>query len=265
MDKRQIHTDGLSTGFHPGGNNERVLQQGLNLRLVQGELVCLLGLNGTGKSTLLRTLLGYQKPIAGEVHIMGQKLSELSIKDIARRVAVVLTDRIEDPFLTAFEVALTGRYPYGMMISSITAEDRRIVGDTFQRLSVSHLSDAVFQKLSDGEKQRVLIVRAIAQETPFIFMDEPVAYIDSPGKIMIMHLVRELADTYQKGVIMATHDVESAFHFADRLWLLGKNKAFEEGNPQKLARSGSLNRFFDRGDIVFDKETIRFRKKDLKS
>ena len=235
-----------------------MLHHGLDLSLASGSLVCLLGLNGTGKSTLLRTLMGAMDPLEGEVLLDEKEMRRFNIREVAKQIAVVLTEKIDDPFLTAFEVALTGRYPHGMMTGRITREDQRIVEDTFSRLSVRHLSGSVFRKLSDGEKQRVLIARAIVQETPFIFMDEPVAFIDSPGKVLIMHLVRELADTYGKGVLMATHDLESAFRFADRLWLLGKEHAFEEGKPSELAEAGSLNRFFDHENVVFDKNSNRF-------
>jgi iron complex transport system ATP-binding protein len=144
------------------------------------------------------------------------------------------------------------------MTGRIKAEDKIMVAETFGELSISHLAQRVFQNLSDGEKQRVLIARAIVQGTPFIFMDEPVAYVDSPGKIGVMHLISQLATKYGKGVLMATHDIESAFNHADRLWLLGEEKAFLEGSPVSLIENDSVNKFFDRDHVVFDKESRRF-------
>lgn len=258
MEKRSIHTDGLTTGYRLGRGSSKILHHDLNLELRQGELICLLGLNGTGKSTLLRTLLGMEKPLNGDVFIDGKQLNEISIKETAKLISVVLTDKIEDHFLTAFEVALTGRYPYGSMTGRLSQEDKRIVEDTFLQLSISHLSDAVFQKLSDGEKQRVLIARAIVQQTPFIFMDEPVAFVDSPGKIGIMHLIKQLAEKYSKGVLIATHDLESALNYGDKLWLLGYERSFEEGSPAHLVNSGSFNKFFDRENVTFDIQSRRF-------
>ena len=258
MSVKTIHTEALSTGYQLGRGKVKILHHDLNLQIRQGQLVCLLGLNGTGKSTLLRTLLGFEKAISGLVKIDDKNLNDISIREIARLISVVLTDRIEDHFLTAYEVTLTGRYPHGSMTGRVTLEDKLIVEDTFTQLSINHLSDSVFQKLSDGEKQRVLIARAIVQETPFIFMDEPVAFIDSPGKIGIMYLIKQLAEKYNKGVLMATHDLESALTYGDRLWLLGNDGKFEEGQPNQLVDSGSFNRFFDRENVTFDKDTHRF-------
>ena len=120
MEKRSIHTEALTTGYRLGKGKKKVLHDNLRLELKQGELICLLGLNGTGKSTLLRTLLGMEKPLNGNVFIDGKHLTEISIKETARLITVVLTDKIEDHFLTAFEVALTGRYPYGSMTGRVS-------------------------------------------------------------------------------------------------------------------------------------------------
>jgi len=248
----------LSTGFKLSAGKVKRLQHGLDLELLQGNLICVLGPNGSGKSTLLKTLLGFLKPLEGDVLINDKLTSEISIRDRAKLVSVVLTDKVDDFYLTAFEIALMGRYPHGSFSSRISKEDKEIVATTFVQLGISNLLESVFSKLSDGEKQKVMIARAIVQDTPFIFMDEPVAFIDSPGKVGIMHLVKKLTKEFNKGVLMATHDIEAAVDYADQLWLLGKNGEFEEGLPQNLIGSGSLNRFFDQQNIIFDKKTKRF-------
>jgi iron complex transport system ATP-binding protein len=171
---------------------------------------------------------------------------------------VVLTDKIDDFYLTAFEIALTGRYPYGSFSGKITKDDKRMVELIFEQLSIGRLINSTFYKLSDGEKQRVMIARAITQDTPFIFMDEPVAFIDSPGKVAIMQLIKNLTKTFNKGVLMATHDIDSAIDYADRFWLLGKDGNFEQGLPATLIEEGSIGRLFDQQNILFDKETKRF-------
>ena len=258
MKKSIIEIQNLGTGFRlPRGKIKR-LHQDLNLDLKQGELICVLGPNGSGKSTLLRTMLGFDKPLEGEILIDQKPISSISIREMARFVSVVLTDKIDDFYLTAYEVALTGRYPHGSFSGRITAEDKLMVEDTFEQFSIKHLLSSTFYKLSDGEKQRVMIARAIVQDTPVIFMDEPVAFIDSPGKVSIMHLIKNLTLKYNKGVLMATHDIDAAVDYADRLWLLGKEGAFEQGVPHELISSGSFNRFFDQLDVSFDKQTKKF-------
>lgn len=258
MQNSVIQIRNLSTGFKLPYGKVKQLQRGLNLELLQGELICVLGPNGSGKSTLLKTLLGFLKPLEGDVLIDNKPTSEISIRNFAKLVSVVLTDKIDDFYLSAFEIALTGRYPHGSFSSRISKEDKEIVVATFDQLGIGNLLESVFSKLSDGEKQKVMIARAIVQDTPFIFMDEPVAFIDSPGKVGIMHIVKKLTKEFNKGVLMATHDIEAAIDYADQLWLLGKNGDFEKGLPQELIDSGSLNRFFDQQNIIFNKKTKRF-------
>lgn len=258
MENSAIQIRNLSTGFKFSSTKVKRLQQGLHLELVRGELICILGPNGSGKSTLLKTVLGFLKPLEGNVLVNNKPTSEISIRNFAKLVSVVLTDKIDDFYLTAFEIALTGRYPHGSFSSRISKKDKEIVEITFAQLGISTLLESVFSKLSDGEKQKVMIARAIVQDTPFIFMDEPVAFIDSPGKVGIMHLLKKLTKEFNKGVLMATHDIEAAIDYADQLWLLGKNGEFEKGLPQNLIGSGSLNRFFDQQNIIFDKQTKRF-------
>lgn len=258
MEGSTIQIRNLSTGFKLARGKVKRLQQGFNVELSQGELICVLGPNGSGKSTLLKTLLGFLKPLEGEILIDKKQTTDISIRDFAKLVSVVLTNKIDDFYLTAFEVALTGRYPHGSFSSRILKEDKEIVETTFAQLGISTLLESVFSKLSDGEKQKVMIARAIVQDTPFIFMDEPVAFIDSPGKVGIMHLVKKLTKEFNKGVLMATHDIEAAIDYADQLWLLGKDGGFEKGLPENLIISGSLNRFFDQQNIIFDKQSKRF-------
>jgi iron complex transport system ATP-binding protein len=258
MEGTTIQIRNLCTGFKLARGKVKRLQKGLNLELVRGELICVLGPNGSGKSILLKTLLGFLKPLEGEILIDKKPITEISIRDFAKLVSVVLTNKIDDFYLTAFEVALTGRYPHGSFSSRISKTDKEIVENTFDQLGISNLLESVFSTLSDGEKQKVMIARAIVQDTPFIFMDEPVAFIDSPGKVGIMHLVKKLTKEFNKGVLMATHDIEAAIDYADQLWLLGKDGNFEKGLPQNLIGSGSLNRFFDQQNITFDKQSKRF-------
>ena len=255
----------LSTGFFPKKKESKLLHTALSMELTAGELVCVLGPNGAGKSTLLRTLLGFQKPLEGEVLYSGNSLKDLSVKEMAKIVSVVLTDRVEDSFLTAYEIVASGRYPYGSFTGRLNENDRAIIQKVIRQLGIENFVNRLFSTLSDGEKQKTMIARAIAQQTPLIFLDEPAAFIDSPTKVMLMELLKNLAHEHKKGILLTTHDMEPALRFADKLWLLGTNGDFKEGKPQQLIREGSINLFFDNEEVVFDAESKRFEKRKNES
>jgi iron complex transport system ATP-binding protein len=265
MNTPLLQIQNLSTGYFWKNRKSKLLHQSLNMKLAAGELVCVLGPNGAGKSTLLRTLLGFQKPLDGEVLYGGTLLKELSVKEMAKIVSVVLTDRIEDAFLTAYEIVASGRYPYGSFSGRLTSEDKEIILEVVRQVGIENYMHRLFSTLSDGEKQKTMIARAIAQNTPLIFLDEPAAFIDSPTKVMLMELLKSLAHKHNKGVLLTTHDMEPALRFADKLWLLGNKGEFEEGEPQNLVNEGSINRFFDNEDVVFDGESKRFEKRKNES
>ena len=254
----QIQITDLSTGFHLKKGVTKILHNDLNFSLQRGEVVCILGPNGAGKSTLLKTLLGFEKALLGDVYFGSQSLDELTIKEISRIVSVVLTEKIDDYYLTAYEIVTTGRYPYGSFLGKITENDIAIIDHAFEKVGISWLAQQNFYTLSDGEKQKVMIARAIAQDTPFIFLDEPVAYIDSPSKIGIMQLLKYLSKELDKGILMATHDLDSALHYSDRLWLLGKDKKWTEGKPDELVSTGVINDYFDQDNVTFNAERERF-------
>lgn len=265
MTNQLLQIKNLSTGYLPKKRQELVLHKSLNLELTTGELICILGPNGAGKSTLLRTLLGFQKSLEGEVLYSGNVLKDLSVKELAKHVSVVLTDRIDDSFLTAEEIIVSGRFPYSSFTGRLKDTDRQIIEQAIQQVGVTAFRSQLFTTLSDGEKQKTMIARAIAQDTPLIFLDEPAAFIDSPNKVVVMEMLRKLAHVHNKGVLLTTHDMEPALRFADKLWLLGSNGEFEEGNPRTLVQNGSINRFFDNEEVVFNPVARRFEKtKNLK-
>jgi len=265
MDNIKMKIESLSTGFLLKKGARKVLHQKLDFQLNAGELVCILGPNGAGKSTLLKTLLGFESPLEGKVFFNEQELKNISVKEMAQLVAVVLTDKIDDIYLTAREIISTGRYPYGGFTDKLSVEDTDQIKRAESQVGISHLTENVFSKLSDGEKQKVMIARAIAQDTPFIFLDEPVAFIDAPSKIGIMQLLAQLVEDTGKGILMATHDLDSALNYADRIWLLGTNGEWDEGKPDDLLNSGEINRFFDKENISFDIENQRFYWTEKKS
>ena len=254
----EIKIKELSTGFRLKGKAAKVLHENLNISLSKGEIVCILGPNGAGKSTLLKTIPGFSRPLSGEIYIGDHSLDKLSIKEISKIVSVVLTEKIDDLYLTAYEIVMTGRYPYGTFTGKLTDKDVALINQAFQQVGITWLANQNFYKLSDGEKQKVMIARAIAQDTPFIFLDEPVAYIDSPSKIGIMQLLKHLSKSLHKGILMATHDLDAALLYADHLWLLGRNGEWTEGKPDQLVEEGIINDFFDQDNITFNKDIQRF-------
>jgi iron complex transport system ATP-binding protein len=155
----------------------------------------------------------------------------------------------------------SGRYPHGSYTGRLKENDRTIIQKVIQQLGIENFVNRLFSTLSDGEKQKTMIARAIAQQTPLIFLDEPAAYIDSPTKVMLMELLKNLAHEHKKGILLTTHDMEPALRFADKLWLLGTKGDFKEGKPQQLIREGSINLFFDNEEVVFDAEAKRFEKR----
>lgn len=261
----KIKIENLSTGFYLKKKVKKELHKGLNLELKTGEIVCILGPNGAGKSTLLRSVLGFQKTWEGEIFMGDQSLKEIAVREMAKMVSVVLTEKIDDFYLTAYEVVLTGRYPYGSFTGKLTEEDSLLVNKALQQIGIEHLSQQNFIKLSDGEKQKVMIARAVAQNTPFIFLDEPVAFIDSPSKIGIMQLLLKLAKENDKGILLATHDIDSALHYADLIWLLGHNGQWMSGEPKKLVAEKAINKYFDKDDVSFNPENYRFESKKMKN
>ncbi|HDO27807.1 MAG TPA: ABC transporter ATP-binding protein [Bacteroidetes bacterium] len=258
MDNITIKIQGLSTGFSRSKGKEKILHRGLNLNVGQGELICIVGPNGSGKSTLLKTLLGFIKPLEGEVFFENRLLNEMTVKELSRMVSVVLTEKIEDTYLTAYEIVLTGRYPHGSFLGKLTEEDELLIDRAFRQVGIRQLAHRSFFTLSDGEKQRAMIARTIVQQTPFIFLDEPVAYIDAPGRIGIMQLLKKLTKDMCKGILMATHDIDSVLHYADRLWLLGMNGKWKEGKAGELVEAGFINDYFDLEDVKFNTKNHRF-------
>lgn len=220
------------------GYETKVVQHDLTLCLEQGEMVCMLGRNGCGKSTLLRTLAGLQPALAGEF--------------VINDVAVVLTDKLTLENTTVRDVVAMGRYPYTSFLGALTAQDERIVDDALQEVFSSQssvFSKQLFNALSDGEKQRVLIAKALAQQTPVILLDEPTAHLDLPNRIMVLRLLRRLAHEQRKTILISTHELELALHLSDRILLMSAN-GVELNTPEALRQSDAFERAF--GMNIFD-------------
>jgi iron complex transport system ATP-binding protein len=260
---RLLHIENLTTGFRSGSGSSVKLHSGIHASLYGNELTAILGPNGAGKSTLLKTLLGFNRKLDGKIFYESQELEEISVRRLAQKVSVVLTEKPDDIYLTVNDIILTGRYPFRSLTGKMNKNHLESSNRAAATTGVTAFMERKFATLSDGEKQRVMIARALAQDTPLIFLDEPTAFIDSPGKVEIMMLMKKIAGT-GKGILMTIHDVELALHYADNLWLLGKNDYFETGKPGTLVTSGKINKIFDNDRIIYDPESGKFIEKEDK-
>ena len=251
----------LAIGYAAKGNS-RVVASGLNAAINSGELTCLLGRNGIGKSTLLRTLSAFQPALGGDVLLNTEgnhtsHLSSLTSHLLSRTIGVVLTEKLTVRNMTAEELIAMGRAPYTGFWGRLTQQDRRVVRDAIRLVGIESLAGRMIQTLSDGERQKVMIAKALAQQTPIICLDEPTAFLDYPSKVEMMQLLRRLAVQQQKTIFLSTHDVELSLQVADCIWLM--EGGLHVGTPRQLAEQGALSRFIEREGITFDPTTLTIR------
>lgn len=225
-----ITTNRLTVGYR----GHRVVED-ISLSLPCGRLVCLLGPNGAGKSTLLRTLCGFQPPIAGTVTISGSDITTMSAAEVARLVSVVLTDRPLTPSLTAAEMVGMGRAPYTGFWGRLSDDDRHLISEAMQTVGIASLATRRMGRLSDGERQKVMIAKALAQHTPVIVLDEPTAFLDYPSKVAVMKTLARLAHDEGKTILMSTHDLELAAQLGDELMEI-ENKHIRKITADEVSR-----------------------------
>ena len=234
----------------------RAVASSIHASLQEDKLTCLIGANGVGKSTLLRTLSGFQPPLDGEILIQDKPLSDYSARELAQEIGVVLTNRMDTPQLSVQEIVGIGRSPYTGFWGTLSLADQKIVDEAIRQTGIQHLASRSITELSDGERQKVMIAKALAQQTSLIILDEPTAFLDFPSKVETLQMLRRLAHEQHKSILLSTHDVELALQIADQLWLMEENH-LSIGTPKELAADGSLSRFIDRDGIRFDVEKMR--------
>lgn len=230
----------------------------INAYLQAGELTCLLGPNGAGKSTLLKTLCAFIPPISGEIFIEDTNIKQLSASKIARNIAVVLTARPATIHTTVEELVSIGRSPYTSFFGSLRTSDHDVIDNAIRLVGIENLRHRYVNTLSDGERQKALIAKALAQQTRIVFLDEPTAFLDYPSKVEIMKLLFDIAHKENKTIFMSTHDLELALQIADKIWLLDKRRGLEIGIPEDLAYRGLLSEYFERGGLKFNSATGLF-------
>ena len=258
MKETTIRLRDLSIGYPDKHNTKRVAEH-LNASIHSGELTCLLGTNGVGKSTLLRTLSAFQPPLGGTIDLPDRPPSPNDDRQLATVIGVVLTEKSDIRNMTVEELVGLGRSPYTGFWGTLKESDRKIVHEAIARVRIEPLTQRMVHTLSDGERQKVMIAKALAQETPIIFLDEPTAFLDFPSKVEVMQLLHNLTHTLQKTVFMSTHDLELALQIADKIWLMDRTNGIAIGTPEDLSLEGKLSSFFSRKGITYDTETGFFR------
>ena len=254
MNSETIRLSNLSIGYR-GKNGTRVVAAGISAAIRSGELTCLLGANGVGKSTLLRTLSAFQPKLDGEVLIEGREIATFSDKELSRLIGVVLTEKPDIKNMSVRELVALGRSPYTGFWGTLHEDDWQVVDEAIRAVRIEPLRERLIHTLSDGERQKVMIAKALAQQTPVIFLDEPTAFLDFPSKVEMMQLLRRLAREQQKTIFLSTHDFELALQVADTLWLM-EPQGFSVGTPRELANSSALARYVERPGISFDPTTL---------
>ena len=227
------------------GYDDKTVVSDINVTLSEGDIIALVGPNGAGKSTLFKTFSTHIKPLGGKIELFGKDLVSYTPKERAKMLGIVLTERPDDMFLKVFDVVAAGRYPYTGMFGKLSDNDKKEIKVSLELVGVNNLIDRVFNTLSDGEKQKVMIAKAIAQNTPVIMLDEPTAFLDYPSKIELFSLLKKLAKEQNKAILFSSHDLELLLRYTDNLWIIAKNQPFAAGTSSDLLKNGIIKKYFE--------------------
>lgn len=239
--------DGLSVGYD--GN---ALISGIALSLESGDVLTLIGPNGAGKSTILKTIARHLEPIAGEVRLGGKGLVDLSARELARELAVVLTDRLRTEMLTCQDIVETGRYPYTGRMGLLSDEDRSIVEQYMKMTSTWEIRDRDFMRISDGQKQRVLLARALCQEPHVILLDEPTSFLDVRYQVELLGILRTMAKKNRIAVIMSLHELDMAQKISDYILCVKGDRIFRFGTPEQIFTRDTIRELYDLEEGSYD-------------
>lgn len=253
-----LETNDLSIGYKEKRGEDLCLLSHLNLTIRRGELVCLLGPNGSGKSTLMRTIAGLQAPLEGKTLVEGIPIKERNFAEISRLLSIVLTERLQVGNLSVYHIVSLGRHPYTSWMGRLSEKDELMIKWALDQVGLWQYANKFINQLSDGERQRVMIAKALAQDTPLIMLDEPTAHLDLPNRVEIMRLLRNLAKETDKAILLSTHELDLALQAADIIWLMSKNNDLKIGAPEDLVLSGSIEDTFKNKSFKFDRKSGNF-------
>ncbi len=252
-----VKLENIATAY--GRNGGACVTREFSASLPAGSFTCVLGMNGAGKSTLLRTIAGLQPPLSGHIYMFGRDTALFSRRELARMVGMVLTERQAfNAQMTVEELVSLGRIPYTGFMGRLSDTDREIVGNALVRTGIENMRTRRISSLSDGERQKAMIAKTLAQQTPVVLLDEPTAFLDFESKVETFRLLRSLAKDYGKTVVAATHDLGTAFHAADILWVMRRGMKPVCGSPGELAAAGALDVFFKMPGVDFNREKMSY-------
>lgn len=249
-----------ATNISIGYSNKKettVVASEVSVSLEKGKLTALIGANGIGKSTLLRTLIGIQSPLSGKVHLENKDIHSIDKSTLAQHLSVVLTDKLPPSNLTVFELVALGRQPYTNWIGKLTSEDIAKVKEALELTQITHLAEKKHDEISDGQLQIVLIARALAQDTPLIVLDEPTTHLDLLHKVTLLKLLKKLTQETGKSILFSTHDIDMAIQLSDEIIIMTPESVAQD-QPCNLIMKGSFNTLFQDEHIFFDAEKGKF-------
>lgn len=235
-----LKTENLSVGYRG-----YIVIKDINLDINEGEILCIIGPNGAGKSTLLKTIATYLKPKNGVVYLNGKKIHDLKPKDLAKEMAVVLTERVNPGNMTGFDIISIGRHPYTDLFGRLSKEDKKIIIESAKSVNAEYLLNKNFFEMSDGERQKIMIARALAQEPKVLILDEPTSFLDAKHKIELTLLLRKLADEKNLAIVVTLHDIELALRISDKMALIKDHKVIAYGYPENIMKKEIVNNLYN--------------------
>lgn len=253
-DKSILQGEKVAVGYHKGKDIHWVARD-LSFSLGAGQLVCLLGPNGVGKSTLIKAIMGQKLPMKGHIYYKGEPIRQLSTQEMAKKVSVVLTDRISPGNLTVRQLVALGRIPFTNWLGGTSEEDESVIEAAIQATKIDYLEHKKVAELSDGQLQKTMIARALAQDGELMILDEPTAHLDLINRMEIMLLLRQIAHSQNKAILVVTHDLDIAIETADEFWLMPCGGPVISGTPEDMILSGNINQLLPEGKFFFNPST----------
>lgn len=251
-----LTTSNLSVGYS-SKKEIKTIATNINLNLKKGELIALIGANGIGKSTLLRTLIGIQPPLSGNVVLNGKNINEYDSISFAQNLSIVLTEKLPPSNLTVFEIIALGRQPYTNWLGNLSDNDISKINEAMELTQITSLAEKKHYEISDGQLQNVLVARALAQDTPLIILDEPTTHLDLLHKVSLFKLLKKLAKETKKCILFSTHDIDMAIQISDEMIIMTDENVVQD-QPCNFISKGNFETLFKNEHIAFDSEKGKF-------
>lgn len=257
MSKKVLHSENLSIGYTTKSNTRTIIEQ-CDISLESGKLIALIGANGIGKSTLIKTITGIIPPIKGNIFINQKSISDYHPKELAQELSIVLTESLPPSNLTVYEIVALGRQPYTNWLGTLTPEDKEKIENAIALTGIGNFIEKKHFEISDGQLQKALITRALAQDTAIIILDEPTTHLDLVHKVSLIKLLQKLTHETGKTILYSTHDIDLAIQLCDEMIVLTENKLVKD-QPCNLIEQDVFNELFQNESVVFDKTIGKFK------